>query len=105
MKRKAIALILAIVMIFSSTTLSASALDFNSASEPASKFLGKALGTVFTGLVTVLNAFMGENDKFVEADEYYYDNFYEGTGEFISEAKPGATWSLGQAEASLVPED
>lgn len=105
MKKKVLALVLAIVMLFSSTTLSASALDFNSASEPASKFLGKALGTVFTGLVTVLNAFMGENDKFVEADEYYYDNFYEGTGEFISEAKPGATWSLGQAEASLVPED
>lgn len=105
MKKKAIALILSIVMLFSATTLPASAIDFESASEPITKVLGKALGTVFTGLVTVLNAFMGENDKFVEEDEYVYDNFYEGTGEFISEAKPGATWSLGQAEASLVPED
>lgn len=105
MKKKAIALILAVVMLFSSTTISASALDFESASEPVSKVLAKALGGIFTGFVTVLNTFMGENDKFVDADEYYYDNFYSGTDEFISQAKPGASWSLGQAEASLVPED
>ncbi len=105
MKKKAIALILAVVMLFSATTLPASAIDFNSASEPVTKVLAKALGTVFTGLVSVLNAFMGENNKFVNEDYYYYDNFYEGTGEFISEAKPGASWSLGQAQASLVPED
>ena len=66
MKKKAIALVLSIVMLFSATTLPASAIDFESASEPITKVLGKALGTVFTGLVTVLNAFMGENDKFVE---------------------------------------
>ncbi len=105
MKKKLIALILAVVMLFSSTTLTASAVDFNSASEPITQFLGKALGTVFTGLVAVINSFLGENDKFVAEKDYSYDNFYEGTGDFISEASQGACWSLGQAEASLVPED
>ncbi len=105
MKKKVIALILAVVMLFSSTTLTASAVDFNSASEPITQFLGKALGTVFTGLVTVINSFLGENSKFVSEKDYTYDNFYEGTGDFINEASEGASWSLGQAEASLVPED
>lgn len=105
MKKKAIALILAVIMLFSCTTLSVSAIDFEAANEPVTKVLAKTLGTVFDGLVSVLNHFMGENDKFVSEDKYTYDNFYSGTGEFISEAKAGAAWSLGQAQASLVPED
>lgn len=105
MKKKALALILAVIMLFSCTTLSVGAIDFEAANEPATQFLAKALGTVFDGFVSVLNHFMRENDKFVSEDKYSYDNFYSGTGEFISEAKPGAAWSLGQAQASLVPED
>lgn len=105
MKKKALALILAVIMLFSCTTLSVGAIDFEAANEPVTQFLAKALGTVFDGFVSVLNHFMRENDKFVSEDKYSYDNFYSGTGEFISEAKPGAAWSLGQAQASLVPED
>lgn len=105
MKKKGIALILAVIMLFSCTTVSASAIDFEAANEPITKVLAKTLGTVFEGFVSVLNHFMGENDKFVSEDNYTYDNFYSGTGEFISQAKPGACWSLGQAQASLVPED
>lgn len=105
MKKKALALILAVIMLFSCTTLSVGAIDFEAANEPATQFLAKALGTVFDGFVSVLNHFMRENDKFVSEDKYSYDNFYSGTGEFIFEAKPGAAWSLGQAQASLVPED
>lgn len=105
MKKKAVALVLAVIMLFSCTTMSAGAIDFEAANEPVTQVMAKALGAVFEGLVSVLNYFMGENDKFVSEDKYSYDNFYSGTGEFISEAKPGAAWSLGQAQASLVPED
>lgn len=105
MKKKAVALVLAVIMLFSCTTMSAGAIDFEAANEPVTQVMAKALGAVFEGLVSVLNHFMGENDKFVSEDKYSYDNFYSGTGEFISEAKPGAAWSLGQAQASLVPED
>lgn len=105
MKKKVVALVLAVIMLFSCTTMSAGAIDFEAANEPVTQVMAKALGAVFEGLVSVLNHFMGENDKFVSEDKYSYDNFYSGTGEFISEAKAGACWSLGQAQASLVPED
>lgn len=105
MKKKVLSVILATVMIFSITVTPVSAIDFESSSDPFTKAIARVIGTVFDSLVDVVNIFLRENDKFVDEDEYVYDNFYEGTAEFIDEAAPGVNWSLGQSSASLVPEN
>ncbi|MBQ7044826.1 MAG: hypothetical protein IJN78_09555 [Clostridia bacterium] len=105
MKKKALSVILAIVMVFSATAVPASAIDFEATAEPITKVLAKVVGTVFETLVGTVNLFLRENDKFIDEDEYVYDNFYEGTADFIDEAKAGAKWSLGQSSMSLVPEN
>lgn len=105
MKKKALSIVLAIVMVFSVTTTPAYAIDFESSSEPVTKVLAKVVGTVFENLVGVVNLFLRENDKFIDEEEYVYDNFFEGTAEFIDEAAVGTKWSLGQSSASLVPEN
>ena len=105
MKKKALSLILAFVMIFSVTVTPASAIDFEASAEPLTKTLAHVVGTIFETVVGALNFFLRENDKFVDEEDYVYDNFYEGTEEFISEAEAGAKWSLGQSSMSLVPEN
>ena len=105
MKTKALSFILATVMVFSITTTPVFAIDFESASDPVTKTIARVIGTVFENVVGVLNIFMRENDKFIDEDEYVYDNFYEGTADFIDEAADGAQWSLGQSSVSLVPEN
>ncbi len=105
MKKKALSLILAFVMVFSVTATPVYAIDFESSSDPTTKAIARVVGTVFENIVNVLNLFMKENDKFVDENEYVYDNFYEGTADFIDEAEEGAEWSLGQSSASLVPEN
>lgn len=105
MKKKALSVILAIVMVFSATAVPASAIDFEASAEPITKVLAKVVGTVFESVVGVVNLFLRENDKFVNEDEYVYDNFYEGTADFIDKAAVGAKWSLGQSSMSLVPEN
>lgn len=105
MKKKALSLILAFVMVFSVTATPVYAIDFESSSDPTTKVIARVVGTVFENIVNVLNLFMKENDKFVDENEYVYDNFYEGTADFIDEAEEGAEWSLGQSSASLVPEN
>ena len=103
--KKALSFILASVMVFSVAVTPVSAIDFESSSDPVTKTLAHVIGTVFENVVGVLNIFLRENDKFVDESEYVYDNFYEGTAEFINEAADGAQWSLGQASVSLVPEN
>lgn len=105
MKKKALSFILAFVMIFSITVTPVSAIDFESSSDPVTKTIARVIGFVFENLVDVVNVFLRENDKFIDEEEYVYENFYEGTAEFIDEAAPGAKWSLGQSSISLVPEN
>ncbi len=105
MKKKIISLILALIMVFSVTVMPVSAVDFERANEPFTKTLAKVVDGIMNGFAGVLNKIMKENDKFVSADDYVYDNFFEGTAEFIDEAKEGAHWSLGHSETSLVPEN
>ena len=73
MKKKALSIVLAIVMVFSVTTTPAYAIDFESSSEPVTKVLAKVVGTVFENLVGVVNLFLRENDKFIDEEEYVYD--------------------------------
>ena len=105
MKKKILSLILVAVMLISATAIPVSAVDFERANEPITKALATVVDTVMNIFAGALNYVMKENSKFVPEDEYIYDNFYEGTAEFISEAKAGANWSLGHSEASLVPEN
>ena len=103
--KKALSLVLAFVMVFSVMVTPASAIDFEASAEPLTKTLAHVVGTLFDGIVSVVNLFLKENDKFIDEEEYVYDNFYEGTADFIDKAKPGAKWSLGQSSLSLVPEN
>ena len=105
MKKKILSLILVAVMLISATVMPVSAVDFERANEPVTKALATVVDTIMNAFAGALNYVMKENSKFVPEDEYVYDNFFEGTAEFISEAKAGANWSLGHSEASLVPEN
>ena len=105
MKNKIISLVLALIMIFSVTVMPVSAVDFERADEPFTKTLANVVDGIMNGFAGVLNKIMKENDKFVSEEDYVYDNFFEGTAEFIDEAKEGARWSLGHSETSLVPEN
>ncbi len=105
--KKILSVLLCIVMLVSSFAIPtlAADIDFERSDNSFTAFLAKTVDWVFTALVEGINSVMQENDKFVSEDEYVYDNFYEGTAEFIDEAAPDARWSLGSADASLVPEN
>ncbi len=105
MKKKIISLILALTMLFTVTVMPVSAVDFERANEPFTKALANVIDGIMNSFAGVLNKIMKENDKFVSEDDYVYDNFFEGTAEFIDKAKEGARWSLGHSETSLVPEN
>ncbi len=103
MKKKILSLILAVVMLFSATAIPVSAVDFERANEPLTRTLASVIDTVMNAFAGALNLVMKENNKFVPENEYVYDNFFEGTAEFIEKADKDAVWSLGHSEASLVP--
>ncbi len=105
MKKKLISLILTLVMLFTVTVMPVSAINFEASEEPFTKGLANVVDTIMNGFATALNAIMKENSKFVPEEEYVYDNFFEGTAEFIDKAKEGAKWSLGHSSVSLVPEN
>lgn len=105
MKKKFLSVILAIVMLCSVTAIPVSAVDFERADEPFTKGLAKVVDGIMNGFAGALNMIMKENDKFVSEEDYVYDNFFEGTAEFIDKAKEGAHWSLGHSQTSLVPEN
>ena len=101
MSKKLMAVLLSVIMAFS-CAVPAFAADEGLISENAST---RALGFFLEKLIGVVDMALGENAAFVDKDEYVYDNFYEGTKEFIDEAKEGAKWSLGYSTVSLVPEN
>ena len=108
MAKKTVAIILSIIMVFSSTAITAFGAGSDAMADfenKASKFLARTLGAVVETLVGFVDKGLSENRSFVTEDEFVYSNFYEGTANFISQAKPGANWSLGQASVSLVPEN
>lgn len=105
--KKTVAFLLCLIMLAGVTVVPAYA------SEGGGKAFGvrvgdtfkRALGGALNGITAGVNFLMRENDSFIPEEEYGYDNFYEGTAQFIKEAKEGASWSLGKAEASLLPEN
>lgn len=105
MKKKLTAFILTVVMVFSAAIMPVSAVDFERANEPFTRGLALAVDKLMNGLAGALNGVMKENSKFVSEEDYVYDNFYEGTGEFLTEPSEDARWRLGQSSMSLVPEN
>ena len=105
MKKKLTAFILTVVMLFSAAIMPVSAVDFERANEPFTRGLALAVDKLMNGLAGALNGVMKENSKFVSEEDYVYDNFYEGTGEFLTEPSEDARWRLGQSSMSLVPEN
>ncbi len=103
--KKVTAIIISVVMIFSVTTMSASAASGEDIGKIAENYLAKLIAFVVEGLATVINSQLKENEKFIPEENYTYDNFYQGTKEFIDSADEDAVWSLGQAYLSLVPEN
>ena len=101
--KKILAITLSVVMIFSCSAIPAFAADTGELDMKNS--LNRFLGTVVETLIGAVDFCLGENKSFVKEDEFVYDNFYEGTAEFIEEAKEGAKWSLGYSSESLVPEN
>ncbi|MBR3948784.1 MAG: hypothetical protein IKJ70_05200 [Clostridia bacterium] len=101
--KKILAITLSVIMIFSCSAIPAFAADTGEFDMKNS--LNRFLGTVVETLIGAVDFCLGENKSFVREDEFVYDNFYEGTAEFIEEAKEGAKWSLGYSSESLVPEN
>lgn len=106
MKKKIIALVLCVSVLAAvlSPVFSAQGTS-KSYGEKAGDLFARSLGGLLTGITGGLNFLMRENDSFIPEEEYTYDNFYEGTAEFIKEASEDAVWSLGKAEMSLLPEN
>ena len=63
------------------------------------------VGYLLNGVVSALANVIPDPKGFYNKDEYVSENFLTGNGEFINEAVEGASWSLGYANASLVPQD
>ena len=101
--KKILAITLSVIMIFSCSAIPAFAADTGELDMKNS--LNRFLGTVVETFIGAVDFCLGENKSFVKEDEFVYDNFYEGTAEFIEEAKEGAKWSLGYSSESLVPEN
>ena len=104
MKKKITALILSVIMIFSCGMVPAYAAD-DAGGVKKDNLLTIALGYIVETLIGAVDFCLGENESFVKEKDFVYDNFFEGTKDFIDEAKEGAKWSLGYSTVSLVPEN
>lgn len=99
--KKVLAIALAAIMMFSSTT--AYAADDNSAIINTSNFVNGILNGAFWVVEKLF-----PTPDYPTVEEYYAaesENFYEGTETFLDSPAEGAKWSLGFAKASLVPEN
>lgn len=98
MKKRIIAIILSVAMIFSATSLPALAADEYSASDITLNTLGEkviqGLVGIIAGLIKAPNNWLSENKYFETTD------LYDTKTEFIDEAKTDK-WSLGYSSASL----
>ncbi len=103
MKKKITAIILSVIMIFSCGAIPAAAASEGGIN--TDNLLTRALGFLVETLIGAVDFCLGENESFIKEEDFVYDNFFEGTAEFISEAKEGAKWSLGYSSESLVPEN
>jgi hypothetical protein len=90
MKKKITALILSVIMIFSCGAIPASAADIGGVN--TDNLLTRALGFLVETLIGAVDFCLGENESFIKEEDFVYENFFEGTKDYIDEAKEGAKW-------------
>lgn len=95
---KLVALFLAGIMVFSAMIIPASA--NTDVSDPGEQKLYTVLDKVVNGLVNAITATV-IGPRLQSVDDYEAANFYEGSGDFLTEPAEGAKWSLGYANASI----
>ena len=101
--KSVIAMLLAIVMLFSVNISAFAAEKHNAAIRTATGIVGGIIDGAFSFLDLLI-----PNMKAEKIDDYFAtggENFYAGTETFIDEAVDGAKWSLGFGQESLVPEN
>ncbi|MBQ3151411.1 MAG: hypothetical protein IJB86_09235 [Clostridia bacterium] len=98
--------LLVMCILFSSIGLTtAYAARTSSVGDAVGYAIEKGVAGLINGLLNGIGSLVPESDKFYDADTYADTQFYEGSGEFADTVKDGASWKLGSAEVSLVPDD
>lgn len=106
--KKAIALVLAVLMVSSCFAAPVSAKKINpnnSTKEKAESYLYMALDKVVSAAVSALNRIIPGRDwsgSFPDIDNYKPDNFYPGDAKFETSVKADSKWKVGFSKASLL---
>ncbi|MCQ2475115.1 MAG: hypothetical protein MJ173_04325 [Clostridia bacterium] len=104
MKKKAAkfaSVILALSIVFSSTTI----ISASAGTSPIARVGISALGGIIRGVIGGINAIIPDNKNFGKVSEHSTENFYSGTETFKDSADAGAKWKLGYCKNSLIPDD
>lgn len=101
MKKKVLAVILAVTLAFGSM-FAVSAADGKSGFAP---FLEKTLNKVIDGALTLVAPLLPDTAAVKKMSTYVENTEFKGDDEFIDNAKQGAKWSLGYANDSILPDD
>lgn len=106
MKKKALSIFLAVIMLLSATAVPVFAADGQTASLSFMEtFTVKALAALMEGVTGAINSLLKEGDNFVDADKFVLNDFYEGTTTTLTEKAENARWALGYDTTSLVPQN
>ncbi|MBR5561534.1 MAG: hypothetical protein IKW12_00110 [Clostridia bacterium] len=100
--KKAVALVLALTMMLSGTTL-ATASDGEAMDNSGIMFCTNAINGLLNAVFMGFGALFPKD--FDNIDDYVSENFYEGTENFLDEPAADAKWYLGFGKASMVPEN
>lgn len=98
MAKKITAIFLAMTLLFSAFCIPSSAEDEYSDFE---KGFYKVVDGLLDALVGGIANLIFEPHDWITDDEYKAENFYEGTGKFLTQPAEGAEWSIGYANASI----
>ena len=105
-----LSLVLCFALLFTSATgASAATVAEESAGNPMMESVANTLNNVFNNVVEGLLKFLVKlfpaTVLIKDKSSVTSDNFMAGSGEFLDEPAENAEWSLGYAQASIVPED
>ena len=99
MKKKVIAIVLAVSVLLSAFVIPASAntVVTNPAERGFYRTVDKIIDTLVGGIAALI-----KSPKWDAKKDYVSENFYSGTDEFLDAPADGAHWSVGYANASLL---
>ena len=108
-KNKLISFALICLLLLSAVQPSALAFDWKDAASEAGAYLKRdsysIVEGILTGALNLIGHAIPDRVKTQDPKNYVSENFYKGTEPFLTEPAKNAEWSLGYAQASLVPED